>query len=72
MLNEADTVEVTFDDGNVFPSFTVRVITSEEPEELHSKESINCHCTEQSLIGNDEVQEWKVEMDDSFSEPRGP
>ena len=37
-------------------------------EEQNDKETIKCHCSEQSFIGVSEVQEWKVELDDSSSE----
>ena len=65
--DEVNTVEVIFDD-KVIPSFTVRMITSNEGEEAESKEDTTFHCVEQSFIGSSEVQEWSVDLDDSFSE----
>ena len=64
-IDEADTVDVIFD-NKVFPTFTVKVVTNEEQD---VKESVKCHCSEQSLVDGSEVQEWKVQLDDEADEP---
>ena len=67
-VDESDTVDVIFDD-KVFPTFTVQVVTNEEQD---VKENVKCHCSEQSLVGSSEVQEWKVQLDDDWPEADEP
>ena len=52
---------MTFDE-EIFPIFTVKVVTKEEQEE-EITQSKDCHCSEQALVGSVEVQEWRVELD---------
>ena len=60
---EVDKVQVIFDE-ELFPTFTVKVVTNEEQQQKEEViESNVCHCSEQALVGSIEVQEWKVELD---------
>ena len=58
---EVDKVKVIFDE-ELFPTFTVKVVTTEEQQQEVVQSNI-CHCSEQALVGSIEVQEWKVELD---------
>ena len=59
--DETDTVAVIFDD-QAFSAFTVKVV------DQHTKEDSGCHCSEKSFVGDKEVQEWKIELDESLPE----
>lgn len=45
------------------------MVTTDEEKQL--TQSIECHCSEHSLAGATEVQEWKVELDNAFPEADG-